>query len=169
MDFELDKQTIKDLEIFGNGRSINSILNFYNQTKTIGGKSFLQHLMANPVADRNELRQRIELIQTLMDSGLDLQINSSQFDLIEHYARLDRDPLKNNVIIAFFQHLSYRFRPRNDYYVIRLRLLPTETIKLRMEELLLKQTVKKISPDRESLMLKFPEDKDQLFGKHFFN
>ncbi|MGV8094294.1 MAG: hypothetical protein AB2L24_20740 [Mangrovibacterium sp.] len=119
MEFELDKQTINDLEIFGNGRSPNSILNFYNQTKTIGGKSFLQHLMANPVADRNELRQRIELIQTLTGSGLDLQINSSQFDLIERYARLDRDPLKNNVIIAFFQHLSYRFRPRNDYYVIQ--------------------------------------------------
>lgn len=119
MEFELDKQTIKDLEIFGNGRTTNSIFNFYNQTKTVGGKSFLQHLMANPLSDREELRQRGELIKTLMNSGLDLHINSSQFDLIERYTRLDRDPLKNNVIIAFFQHLSYKIRPGNDYYVIR--------------------------------------------------
>ena len=54
-EFDLDKQTIKDLEIFGDSRSVNAISNFYNQTKTYGGKSYLYQLMKNPITDIHEL------------------------------------------------------------------------------------------------------------------
>lgn len=39
IEFDLDKQTIKDLEIFAEKSTANSISKFYNQTKTFGGKS----------------------------------------------------------------------------------------------------------------------------------
>ena len=53
-DLDLDKQTIKDLEIFVDNRSAKSISNFYDQTKTSGGRNFLYQLMKNPITDINE-------------------------------------------------------------------------------------------------------------------
>ena len=74
VEFDLDKQTIKDLEIFGDSRSVNTISNFYNQTKTYGGKSYLYQLMKNPITDIHELRQRTELIQFISETGFELKI-----------------------------------------------------------------------------------------------
>lgn len=119
IDFDLDKQTIKDLEIFVDHRSANSISNYYNQTKTFGGKRFLYQLMKNPITDIAELRQRTELIQYLSETGFELQINSGQFEFIEHYQRLNIAPLRNNFVDAFFQNLSYRINPSNNYYIIK--------------------------------------------------
>ncbi len=117
--FDLDKQTIKDLEIFVDSRSANSISNFFNQTKTFGGKSFLYQLMKNPITDINELRQRTELIQFILETGFELKINSGQFEFIEHYQRLNIAPLRNNFVDAFLQNLSYRITPNNNYYIIK--------------------------------------------------
>lgn len=117
--FDLDKQTIKDLEIFVDSRSANSISNFYNQTKTFGGKRFLYQLMKNPITDIHELRQRTELIRFISEKGFDLKINSGQFEFIEHYQRLNIAPLRNNFVDAFLQNLSYRITPNNNYYIIK--------------------------------------------------
>jgi hypothetical protein len=118
-EFDLDKQTIKDLEIFGDSRSVNGISNFYNQTKTFGGKSYLYQLMKNPITDINELRQRTELIQFISETGFELKINSGQFEFIGHYQRLNTAPLRNNFVDAFLQNLSYRINPDNNYYIIK--------------------------------------------------
>jgi len=119
IEFDLDKQTIKDLEIFTDRRSANSISNFYNQTKTFGGKNFLYQLMKNPITDINELRQRTELIHFIQQKGFELKINSGQFEFIEHYQRLNIAPLRNNFFDAFLQNLSYRITPTNSYFTIK--------------------------------------------------
>ncbi|HEY5391276.1 MAG TPA: hypothetical protein VIJ57_04090 [Hanamia sp.] len=119
IEFDLDKQTIKDLAIFVDGRSANSISNFYNQTKTFGGKDFLYHLMKNPITDISELRQRTALIQFLSETGFELKINSGQFDFIERYKALNIAVLRNNFVDAFLQNLSYRITPGNNYYLIK--------------------------------------------------
>ncbi|MFV0591678.1 MAG: MutS-related protein [Draconibacterium sp.] len=118
-EFDLDKQTIKDLEIFVDNRSANSISNFYSQTKTMGGRRFLHQLMKNPITDINELGQRTALIQFISETGFDLPISSGQFEFIEHYKRLNTAPLRNNFVDAFLQNLSYRINPNNTYYIIK--------------------------------------------------
>lgn len=118
-EFDLDKQTIKDLEIFVDNRSANSIANFYDQTKTSGGRNFLYQLMKNPITDINELKQRTELIQFIQETGFELKINSGQFEFIEHYQKLNIAPLRNNPVDAFLQNLSYRINPNNNYYIIK--------------------------------------------------
>ncbi len=119
IDFDLDKQTMKDLEIFSDTRSRKSVSDFYNQTRTVGGRKFLFQLMKNPTADIRELRERTELIQFLSETGFDLTITSGQFEFIDHYLRLNTAPLRNNFLDAFLQNLSYRITPTNDYYVIK--------------------------------------------------
>lgn len=119
IDFDLDKQTAKDLEIFTDNKSIKSISGYFNKTKTIGGKLFLFQLMKNPITDIVELKQRSELIQFISETGFELKINSAQFDLIDHYLRLNIAPLRNNILDAFLQNLAYKINPENNYYIIK--------------------------------------------------
>lgn len=119
IDFDLDKQTIKDLEIFADNRSLNSISNYYNLTKTVGGRLFLFQLMKNPITNIDELRQRTELIQFIIETDFKLIINSTQFEFIDHYQRLNIAPLRNNFLDAFLQNLAYKINPGNNYYIIK--------------------------------------------------
>ncbi len=119
VEFELDKQTLKDLGIFVDHASAKSISNFYNQTKTEGGKNYLYHLMKNPITEIKVLKERTELIQFIMDVDFDLNINSSQLEFIEHYQKLNIDPLKSNKINALVQYVSHEISPNNDYYLIK--------------------------------------------------
>ena len=123
MKFELDKQTIKDLEILGDRKGNYSIFNFYNKTKTEGGKDCLLALMENPLTDLQQLQKRSNLIKYISSIDFDLKINSGQLDFIETYSRLNIPPLRNNLIDAFLQNVSYNLKPTNDYYLIQTGIL----------------------------------------------
>lgn len=119
MNFEFDKQTIQDLEIFGNEKSPNSIFRYYNNTKTHGGKRHLFRLMHLPLTDINKIQQRRDTIKFIYDIEFELTINSGQFDFIEHYLNLNVSPLRNNFLDAYLQSISYRLKPLNNYYIIQ--------------------------------------------------
>ncbi len=119
MNFELDKQTIRDLEIFSEEKSSKSVYGYFNLTKTIGGRDYLYELMRYPLTDIREIKQRQELIRFFCNTNIEVKINSGQFDFIEHYLRLNVPTLRNNAIDAVFQYLSYHLNPKNDYYIIQ--------------------------------------------------
>ncbi len=75
--------------------------------------------MQNPITDLKELRQRTALIGFLQETGFELKMNTKQLDFIEHYQRHNIAPLRNNFVDAFFQSLSYRINPNNNYYIIK--------------------------------------------------
>lgn len=119
MNFELDKQTIQDLEIFGNEKSPDSIFQCYNYTKTSGGKKLLYRLMLSPLTDLKQIQTTRDSIKFMYDTDFDLTINSGQLDFIEHYLNLNISALRNNFLNALFQSISNTLRPSNDYYVIQ--------------------------------------------------
>lgn len=119
MDFELDKQTIQDLEIFGNEKSVNSIFRIYNYTKTIGGRKYLYELMHSPLTEINKIQQRRDTIKFFYDTEFEMTINSGQFDFIEHYLNLNISVLRNNFLDAYVQYVSDILKPLNDYYIIQ--------------------------------------------------
>jgi DNA mismatch repair protein MutS len=119
MVFELDKQTIKDLDIFGDGKSAPSVFSLFNYTKTEGGRNCLEKIMEVPLADISELNERKDAISYLMSISFDLKINASQFDFIDYYFRLNIEPLKNNLADALFNRVSNFFKPDNNYYLIQ--------------------------------------------------
>ena len=45
MAFSADKQTIKDLELFGGKKDSATIFSFYNKTETIGGEEYLPTIL----------------------------------------------------------------------------------------------------------------------------
>jgi len=119
MNFELDKQTIQDLEIFGNEKSTNSIFHHYNYTKTFGGKKYLFELMQTPLADINKIQQRRDTLKFINDVEFEITINSGQFEFIEYYLNLNIPALRNNFLDAYAQAISYELKPLNNYYVIQ--------------------------------------------------
>lgn len=119
MNFELDKQTIKDLEIFGNDKAPHSIFSFYNYTITIGGRKCLYDLMRFPTNDLDSIEQRRDTIKFIHDVEFELKINSSQFEFIDHYLNLNIDPLRNNFLDAYAGAFSYYIKQDNNYYIIQ--------------------------------------------------
>lgn len=116
MKFELDKQTKKDLEIFNNEEG--SIFSYYDMTKTKGGKKCLYEIMNNPLTEIAEIKNRSELIKFFYSSDFELSINYNQLEYIEYYLKLQTNSLKDDLFSSLINHLSYKIRPSNDYYLI---------------------------------------------------
>lgn len=123
MKFEFDKQSVKDLEIFRDDKSSDSIFAYFNCTKTLGGKEHLKKLMNCPLTDINVLKERSEIICYLHQTGFTLSVNNQQFNTIGHYLRLNTVPLKKNFFDAFIQFTSYRIKPTNNYNIIRTGII----------------------------------------------
>ncbi|HNW57938.1 MAG TPA: hypothetical protein PKM69_09205 [Bacteroidales bacterium] len=153
MTFELDKQTISDLDIFGDGKSSLSVFNLFDYTKTEGGRNCLEKLMENPLAEISELNERKEAISFLMSDGLDLKINSSQLDFIDYYFRLSIEPLKDNIIDALFQRISDLVKPGNDYYLIQSGIEQLRLLFLHLRDLTAKLDRKDLPSELNAIVL----------------
>lgn len=117
MDFEIDKQTLTDLEVLSDSHSQNSIIGFYNRTFTKGGKNSLIDLIQTPISDMGALNQRVDLIHYLSENPLDLKIRSTQLDSIDYYLNLNTQLLRGNRVDAWLQKMSYKIKPTNSYYL----------------------------------------------------
>lgn len=114
--FEIDKQTIKDLDLFNeDGVSVYSL---FNQVKTIGGKAKLQELMQTPTFDLGILTSRRDSIKFFHNKTLELKVNKNDVDFVEHYTVYNCDVLKPNIVDALIKRTAYRLSPGKDYYTI---------------------------------------------------
>ncbi len=119
MKFEIDHQTIKDLQLFGDDRSNPSIFKFYNKTKTTGGSERLREIMSSPTNDMSELEHRICTINVLLKTNKHLNLNNRQFDFIEHYLKLNLNPLKQGWLNSKIDAISERLKPTGTLYTIQ--------------------------------------------------
>src|SRR4051812_49123006 len=114
--FEIDRQTIKDLDLFNeDGKSVYS---FFNNVKTLGGRKKLKEMMETPSFDIDVLASRRDSFKFFYGQKLALNVNKNDVDFIEHYLALNREPLKTNVVDAYFNGLKYQLSPSSDYYTI---------------------------------------------------
>lgn len=118
MKFDIDKQTIKDLELFPERGNDTCIYTYYNRTTTIGGQEMLYDSFNSPVSNIEFLQTRRDEINFFFTNGHYIKFKSSQIDFIEHYLKSQRIPLKDNIIDAFYDGLSYKLNPAGDYYLI---------------------------------------------------
>jgi len=58
MTFDIDKQTVRDLNLFPEKRSDKAILSIYSKTATIGGREIMREVFATPVSDIDYLENR---------------------------------------------------------------------------------------------------------------
>jgi DNA mismatch repair ATPase MutS len=118
MTFDLDKQTIRDLELFPEKRNDKSILSVYNRTATIGGRELLYEVFSSPVNNLELLQDRQKEINFFVNNDCFFKLNSGQLDYIEWYLRNQRVPLKDNIIDATVDSVRNKLKPDSDYRTI---------------------------------------------------
>ena len=118
MTFDIDKQTIKDLQLFPEKRNDKSILSIYSKTATIGGRDSLYQVFSNPSSNLEYLQNRKIEIHFFVTNDCFIKFNSDQLDYIEWYLRNRRVPLKDNVIDAAYDSVKNKLKPDTDYNTI---------------------------------------------------
>ncbi|MDO9341051.1 MAG: DNA mismatch repair protein [Bacteroidales bacterium] len=118
MTFDIDKQTIRDLELFQEKRNDKSILSVYNRTATIGGRELLYEVFSSPISNLDFLQNRKNEINFFFSNDCFIKLNSGQLDYIEWYLRNQRVPLKDNIIDAAYDSVKNKFKPDSDYHTI---------------------------------------------------
>ena len=92
MSFKVDKQTIKDIELFSEKIGNPSVFSFYNQTVTKGGEYLLYEIFRAPSSDIMFLENRKNEIKFFFDNDCYLKLNSRSIDFIEYYLKSGRTP-----------------------------------------------------------------------------
>ncbi len=116
--FDVDKQTIRDLDIFPDRRNDHSIYSFYKRTSTVGGQELLHEIFNTPVSDFGFLQNRKNEIAFFFENNRFLELKSEQLDLIEYYLRNQRVPMKDNIIDAILNFVKSKLKSDQDYYTI---------------------------------------------------
>jgi DNA mismatch repair protein MutS len=119
MRFEIDKQTLNDLDLFEKSKDQKSVISFFNFTQSIGGKDLLRSLFSNPLTDIELIEKRIESIKYFQDTVLTFKIDKESLDLIEYYLSRKIDssafPSWQSYLIAFKNII----KPNNEYYILQ--------------------------------------------------
>jgi ABC-type multidrug transport system ATPase subunit len=116
--YEVDKQTLKDIELFDQDKG-GLAFSIFNNVQTIGGFQKLDEFLLNPVTDKQVLSDRADAIRFFKETGSKLIKSKAQLDFIEHYISTNIPVLKKNLLDAFIQSWRQRIRPSNDYYIIK--------------------------------------------------
>ena len=134
MTFDIDKQTVKDLELFPEKRNDKSILSIYSKTATIGGRDLLYEVFSNPESNLEFLQNRKKEIHFFVVNDCFIKFNSGQLDYIEWYLRNRRVPLKDNVIDATYDIVKNKLKPDTDYYTISEGILHIIRLLVKLNE-----------------------------------
>lgn len=116
--FGTDKQTILDLNIFPQAKGDLSILDFYNSTKTKGGRDELEKMLSTPLTDFEEIQSRILTIQYIYDRQAECYLDNEYLDFVEYYLNQNTPILRDNIFYSITAKISYKIKPSNEYYII---------------------------------------------------
>jgi DNA mismatch repair protein MutS len=123
MIFEVDRQTLTDLGLINNRKDEKSIIAFYNRAITKGGQEMLYKLIRTPVADIELLEGRKEEINFFFKNDLTFHFISRNIDFIEYYLSIERTPLRNNIVDAYYNGITNKLSNNGDYWNISTGLM----------------------------------------------
>jgi DNA mismatch repair protein MutS len=118
MSFNIDKQSIRDIELFSERKKQSSVYTFYNCLVTKGGQELLYQIFKSPSSDFDFLTNRKNEIKFFIENDCHLKLNSRSIDYIEYYINIRRVPLRANILDATVDGLSNKINPDNDYFII---------------------------------------------------
>jgi DNA mismatch repair ATPase MutS len=117
MDFYIDEQTFRDLQVFEGGQS--TIFDLFDNCHFPGSTRVLQEMMQTPICELKLLQERQAIIRYFADHPLQASLKSSQVHHIELYRELTLIPLRANRIDEQFILLKDWLQPSNDLFLVR--------------------------------------------------
>ena len=117
--FDIDKQTLNDLEIFGSSDHQKSLFNLFKQTCTIEGEATLKLIFKNPLTSIDLISERKKLIEYLQKSNLDFNLDKESIDFIEFYLRQNNRPNKPSPLFKFQKIVGDYIKPNRELYLKR--------------------------------------------------
>lgn len=117
--FGTDHQTLIDLNIFPQTKGNLSIFDYYNSTKTKGGRDKLEEMMRIPLNDLDELNARISTLKYICNNPIECELDNEYLDFIEYYLNQNTPILKDSFLSSIESKISYTIKPSNEYYIIR--------------------------------------------------
>jgi len=133
--FEIDIQTLHDLEIFPKYVGEHSVISIFINASTIGGTDKLNDIFKNPLTDANEIEARINAIKYLQDTDINFKANKRTCDYIEFYLSQPAKPTSISKIKAIEKKAMYFFTGDNDFYIICRGIKETLTLLLALDDL----------------------------------
>ena len=118
MKFEIDKQTINDLELFERAKGEMSVFSFFNHTKSIGGTEKLKRMFSSPLLDIKLLGKRIDTIKYFQIKPDFIEIYKEWLGFIEYYLVQSNRPARLSLIDIIRTSVDNRIKPTNRNYII---------------------------------------------------
>ncbi len=116
--FEIDRQTLSDLDVFPDDNNEYSVIRLFSSTSTFGGHDKLVKIFGAPLTDADELAQRINAIKYLSETEVDIKIDKRLCDYVEFYLNRPAKPKTVSKIKAIEKKAMYFFTGDNDFYII---------------------------------------------------
>ena len=116
--FEVDRQTINDLQLFNDTTGNIAVYSFFDYVSTLGGGRKLTEMMSSPSNDIRVLNSRRDCIKYFADNQVHLPLNKNDLDFIEYYLAFNVRAISSGIVESFTRGLSYKFSHNNDYYVV---------------------------------------------------
>lgn len=119
MKFEVDEQTLNDLEIFGIAKKQKSVFALFNSTQCLGGQKKLYNFLSSPSTNIEEIIERkdtIAFFQKHLPSGLN--INKDALDFAEFYLKHANYPIRVPSVFAPIGRLLDKLNPNSERYVV---------------------------------------------------
>jgi DNA mismatch repair ATPase MutS len=115
--FEIDKQTLKDIDLFDHS-TYGSIFLLLNNTRTIGGKDKLGIMLRDPLTDIGRLVARRDAIRFFSENEIAMGFTRQELDHMERYLSLHLSVLHRNIVDVLLLETKNRLNPTPDYYSI---------------------------------------------------
>jgi DNA mismatch repair ATPase MutS len=114
----LDKQTLKDLEIFNSNEEKSGIFNFVDKTKTTGGRFCLKEMFLHPPEGLINVKQQQKAIQYFLKNIniSELPFSEHQMKSLENYLSINITPIRHKNI---FESIKFCFTDIYSYIYIK--------------------------------------------------
>ena len=117
VEFEVDRQTWKDLDLFDHGRR-GPVFELFNKVKTTGGGDALERMLKHPFNHLGQLEARRDTIRWMAENGTELPINREQLKTVEYYLACGIGLFPGVVFDAALYTLRNLFKESPQYYTV---------------------------------------------------
>lgn len=167
MKFEVDKQTLKDLEIFDVVRERKSIFGLFNFARSMGGRRQLYNFLLSPSAELDEIIERknaIAFFQKHIPQGLTVDKNSLDFSeyYFKHGNYATRPPSK---FAAIERKIMSYLNQSNEYYLVEKGVSSTVDLLKSIYRFSLNLAEKLADDDSSSLLARNNKETLKIFSQ----